>query len=267
VPETLLQADGYPRYRQGETSPVAQKGTQEITARDVVPYNPYLSKMFGCHLNVEYCGSIRAVKYLYKYTYKGHDRANIQFQVDEVQRYIDARYVGPPESCWRLLQRPMHDTSHTIARLAVHEFQEHSVVFRPGEERKALEGGGKRSTLDGWLKLNEDGGHGGVDSREFRYAEIPEHFVWNRKLGAWTARKRGTRDRIIGRLHSANPNEGQRFYLYLLLLHVRGPTCWQQLVGEGGKGTHQQKAVELGLCANDEEYTKALDSAVQSNMP
>jgi hypothetical protein len=28
-----------------------------------------------CHINVEVCSSITAVKYLYKYVYKGHDRA------------------------------------------------------------------------------------------------------------------------------------------------------------------------------------------------
>ena len=33
-----------------------------------------------CHLNVEYCGTIRAVKYLYKCTYKGHDRATLEFE-------------------------------------------------------------------------------------------------------------------------------------------------------------------------------------------
>jgi hypothetical protein len=41
----------------------------------VVPYNPYLSLFFNCHINVEVCTSVAAVKYLYKYVYKGHDRA------------------------------------------------------------------------------------------------------------------------------------------------------------------------------------------------
>jgi hypothetical protein len=30
---------------------------------------------YQCHINVEVCSSITAVKYLYKYVYKGHDRA------------------------------------------------------------------------------------------------------------------------------------------------------------------------------------------------
>jgi hypothetical protein len=43
--------------------------------RWVVPYNPYLTMRYQCHINVEVCNSITAVKYLYKYVYKGHDRA------------------------------------------------------------------------------------------------------------------------------------------------------------------------------------------------
>jgi hypothetical protein len=39
--------------------------------RWVVPYNPYLLQYFNYHINVEACGSIKAVKYLFKYLYKG----------------------------------------------------------------------------------------------------------------------------------------------------------------------------------------------------
>jgi len=76
VEETLLQESGYPIYRRRDDSGKCSKGETPVDARDVVPYNPYLSKRFMCHINVEYCGSIKAVKYLYKYTYKGHDRAH-----------------------------------------------------------------------------------------------------------------------------------------------------------------------------------------------
>jgi hypothetical protein len=41
----------------------------------VVPYNPYLSLLFNCHINVEVYTSVAAIKYLHKYVYKGHDCA------------------------------------------------------------------------------------------------------------------------------------------------------------------------------------------------
>ena len=40
--------------------------------RHVTTYNPYLLKKYNCHINVEYVGSIREVKYLHEYIYKGH---------------------------------------------------------------------------------------------------------------------------------------------------------------------------------------------------
>ena len=57
--------------------------------------------MFNCHINVEACGSIKSVKYLLKYIYKGHDRASIAVRegdnaegngnVDEIKQFRDAR--------------------------------------------------------------------------------------------------------------------------------------------------------------------------------
>jgi len=37
----------------------------------VSPYSPYLLKRLKCHINVEKCNNLNAIKYLYKYVYKG----------------------------------------------------------------------------------------------------------------------------------------------------------------------------------------------------
>lgn len=37
----------------------------------ISPYSPYLLKRFKCHINVEKCNNLNAIKYLYKYVYKG----------------------------------------------------------------------------------------------------------------------------------------------------------------------------------------------------
>lgn len=55
-----------------------KKGRHELDNRWVVPYNPYLCQKFDCHINVEVCATIKAVKYIYKYVYKGHDRAQVE---------------------------------------------------------------------------------------------------------------------------------------------------------------------------------------------
>ena len=43
--------------------------------RWVVPCCPFLTLRYDAHINVEICSSVRAVKYLYKYVFKGNDRA------------------------------------------------------------------------------------------------------------------------------------------------------------------------------------------------
>jgi hypothetical protein len=48
-----------------------------------VSYNSYLLCLFNCHINVEACGSIKAVKYLFKYIYKGHDRVVVAVREDD----------------------------------------------------------------------------------------------------------------------------------------------------------------------------------------
>jgi len=91
----------------------------------VVPYNPYLTMQYQCHINVEVCSSIMVGKYLYKYVDKGHDHAlamvqpearallatapqaatggadgnNVPTTQDEVQNYFDGRYVNANKAC------------------------------------------------------------------------------------------------------------------------------------------------------------------------
>ena len=49
-----------------------------LNNRYIVPYNPYLSKKYNVHINVEICSTINSYKYLYKYVYKGPDMSSVQ---------------------------------------------------------------------------------------------------------------------------------------------------------------------------------------------
>lgn len=40
----------------------------------VVPYSPLLCRMFDSHINVEFCNSVKSIKYVLKYVYKGVDQ-------------------------------------------------------------------------------------------------------------------------------------------------------------------------------------------------
>jgi len=70
--------DSYLLYRcRNDKQQITIRGAQ-LDNRWVILYNPYLSFKFDCHINIEICSSIKSIKYLYKYFYKGHDRASLQ---------------------------------------------------------------------------------------------------------------------------------------------------------------------------------------------
>jgi hypothetical protein len=69
--------DLYPRYWRRDDGRKEMVRGHMLDNRRVVPYNSYLIRTFNCHINVEACSSIKSVKYLFKYIYKGHDRASV----------------------------------------------------------------------------------------------------------------------------------------------------------------------------------------------
>ncbi|UYV74064.1 hypothetical protein LAZ67_11002019 [Cordylochernes scorpioides] len=101
---TEANNNGYPRYRRRDDGQTLVVGTHEVDNRWVVLYNPYLLVRFNAHINVEVCASVKSVKYLFKYVYKGHDRAEVEVSVgeldmesrahDEIKNFLDARAVG-----------------------------------------------------------------------------------------------------------------------------------------------------------------------------
>jgi Helitron helicase-like domain at N-terminus len=68
---TTDRQGSYPVYARPDNGRQVRKGNFSFDNRWVVPYNPYLLLKYNCHINVEICSSVTAVKYLYKYVYKG----------------------------------------------------------------------------------------------------------------------------------------------------------------------------------------------------
>ena len=82
---------------------------------------------FNCHINIEFCTSPKAAKYLYKYVTKGNDRAMVTTvnegdnqPVDEIGNYEDLRSVGSSEAVWHLMSYPITDRSPPVMALRVH---------------------------------------------------------------------------------------------------------------------------------------------------
>ena len=76
--EVTMECDGYPQYRRRDDGKYIMKNGVPLDNRHIVPYNPYQSKKYNAHINVEICSTINSCKYLYKYVYKGPDMASVQ---------------------------------------------------------------------------------------------------------------------------------------------------------------------------------------------
>jgi hypothetical protein len=111
---TIIDENSYPTYRRRNNGRFFIKDGFHFDNRWIVPYNPYLSAKYDAHINVEIATSITSVKYLYKYVYKGGDRATAEVQGeqeldnqerrDETRQYIDGRYLSSSEGkCFVLI--------------------------------------------------------------------------------------------------------------------------------------------------------------------
>ena len=133
VSNTITGNDGYPQYRRrstedgGKTAIIKKRNgtTIEVDNQWVVPYSPLLSKTFNAHINVEYCNSVKAIKYICKYVNKGSDMAVFGLQpeikdIDEIVQYQAGRYISSNEAVWRILSFPIHERSPAVVHLAVH---------------------------------------------------------------------------------------------------------------------------------------------------
>jgi len=68
--------------------------------------------------------SIHSIKYVLKYVTKSCNQAVFALEkgenVDEIQRFQQARYVGSSEAAWRILDCPLHERFPPAVQLAVH---------------------------------------------------------------------------------------------------------------------------------------------------
>jgi hypothetical protein len=103
--------DSYPIYRRRDDGQVVEVRNAKLDNRWVVPFNPSLLMLYNCHINIEICLSIKVVKYLYKYIYKGSDGASYSVDksdngdkvvIDEIKWFRNARCITPPEAVYRL---------------------------------------------------------------------------------------------------------------------------------------------------------------------
>ncbi|PIA60437.1 hypothetical protein AQUCO_00300146v1 [Aquilegia coerulea] len=104
---TVQGNDSYAIYKKPKNgrSFINSRGIQVYNSW-IVPYNAWLLRKYNCHINVEICSTIKCVKYLCKYVYKGPNRVSMEVRStdnterDEIKQFIDARWVCPHKNLY-----------------------------------------------------------------------------------------------------------------------------------------------------------------------
>ncbi|XP_042962776.1 uncharacterized protein LOC122297053 [Carya illinoinensis] len=271
VPNTVVGNDCFPIYKRCNNGRTAKIRGHDLDNRWVFPYNPYLLAMFDCHINVEICSTIKAVKYLYKYIYKGHDRVAFNLvseqstqQIDEIERFQSVRWIAPPEAMWRIFGFIINEVHLAVYSLHLHLENQHQVTFRAHENLTNVINSNfsAKSMLTEFFATNQ------VDqnAKKLLYKEFPEFYVWSQQYKMWTIRKKQV---VIGRIVTANPFEGERYYLQMLLNHIRGPLSFDHLKTVNGilAPTFREAATMYGLLQRDDSLEECLYEASLYQMP
>ncbi len=143
----------------------------ELNNRWVVSHNVYLLTKYDAHINIEVCNNIRAIKYLFKYVYKGHDRAIVEIshqsdnaiegnvvETDEINKYLDCRYVSASKAAWRIFKFDMHERFPTVERLQYHLPNQQMVLFDDDNDVQEVATWStiSRMMLIEWFKTNQE---------------------------------------------------------------------------------------------------------------
>ncbi|XP_076905921.1 uncharacterized protein LOC143561836 [Bidens hawaiensis] len=266
---TRFDNDGNVHYRRSANGLRVLKNNIPLDNGYVVPFNKTLCMRFNAHINVEYCGWSMMIKYLFKYISKGADRVKFAISnandsspgtsvnkpsvVNEINNFIDGRYICPHESAWRILNFPIHNRNPSVQLLAVHLEDMQNVTFREHTHLQTVVRNPSfgKTTLTEWLRNNRT--H--TDGVNLTYIDYVSRYWWNESGKGWI-RRSDNKDPAIGRLIYVHPSSGELFYLRLLLCHQTGCRSFAEIRTVSGVtyATYRAACESLGLIGNDKEW-------------
>ena len=282
---TTMQSAMYPEYRRrspengGRTHQMKVRGQDFIADnRWIVPYSPFLSLKYNAHINVEIVISVSCVKYLYKYTCKGSDRVmvnlangkQIDITNDEVERFVNARYVSSSEAYWRLYEFKILNKYPPVAKLPLHLQDEQTVLFRPEQALQVASQPPPVTKLTAFFQLNNDN----PEARQILYPDVYRHYTWNKNK--WVRRSRHIQKHVDGLEHDSfsdmlgripvinlNAQQSELYFLRMLLYHIPGPRSFEHLRTVDNKvlPTFQAACLKLGILDDDAEIDQIMEEA------
>lgn len=288
--ETTFDANRNCHMRRRNLNPLQAENGRWVYQAFIVPYCAFLTLMFDAHINCEVVAdSQRAIKYLFKYIFKGYDVANLKvmkdgvLNYDEVANFINARFVSAFEAHWRLMEYALYGRSHTVIRLALHlsETLPNQVAFEDGYEIiPEREEDYMVSMLTAFFKLckgpaDDDHSPEADEARELakiakkcRYVDVVKHFIYEAQKRAWKPRKKN-QDKVVCRIRDVSAYNQEMFAFRMLLLHVVGPTCFEDVRTWAGitYDTFVKCAQARNLIEDDDCYYRAFDDYIALRTP
>ena len=239
----------------------------ELSNKDVVPYNPWLLRMFDCHINVEICSSLKVIKYLLWYPFKGDTRviASIDGPEDEITMYEDMRTVGSTEALWKLYHFSMHERYPSVVSLNIHLKNDQQIYYEDATNLvELLQSGVKYTPLEAFFVCNTLN-PGGMN-KDLTFLQFPTKFTFNRQSHIWTQRKyhnTGIKKEQVGRFPLLTPQHGDVFYLRILLAHdhSKGKTSFDHMKIVHGilHNSYRDVCFTLGLIDDEDEWKECLN--------
>jgi hypothetical protein len=135
--------DSYPVYRRRDDEQVVEVRNEKLDNRWIIPFNLSLLMLYNCHINVKIYSSIKAMKYLYKYIYKGPDGASYSVNksdngdkvvIDDIKWFRDARCVTPPEVAYQLYGFSLYQMYPPVFQLTIHLPGMHMVAYNERDD-------------------------------------------------------------------------------------------------------------------------------------
>jgi hypothetical protein len=184
--------------------------------------------------------------------------------INEIQQYRSARYISPPEVVHRIFGFPMFGVYPAILQLQLHLPGMQSVTYNEEENLEDVVSrlGSNRTTLTEYFSKNRED----RAARKILYREFSKHYRWIKGRKVWQIRKQVSGQ--IGRVVYANSSEGEKYFLRVLLNHVRGATSYEDLRTVAGvtHSTFREACEKRGLTETDKSIDNCLTEATTFQM-
>ena len=167
-------------------------------------------------------------------------------KINEVEGYIDGRYIGANQALWRISNSRLYGTNPNVYSLPYHLPGENYVYVNDAKESLSLEDvdNAKQLQFLEYFKNNEaelqnplsdlerTDKYGTVhpNGYELKYMDYPKYYTWNSKgCKKWKRRYKGAKSQVVSKIYYTHPKNKELFYLRTLLLVQKGATCHEDL--------------------------------------